>query len=34
MRSGHATELLKKQGYTNVFNLGSLDRARTIVAGK
>ena len=34
MRSGRATELLKKQGYTNVFNLGSLDRARTIVAGK
>jgi len=33
MRSGIAKRKLKAQGYTQVFNLGSLARARKIVSG-
>ena len=32
MRSGLAKNKLKSLGYTNVFNLGSLARARNIVS--
>lgn len=33
-RSGIATQRLRGQGYTRVFNLGSLTRARTVVEGR
>ena len=33
-RSGMARGQLKRMGYVNVFNLGSLERARRIVDGK
>jgi phage shock protein E len=33
-RSGEATRKLKELGYTNVYNLGSYDRAAQIVSGR
>lgn len=33
-RSGIATQKLRRLGYTRVFNLGSLARARTVVEGR